>query len=181
VAIGAAIKAIPSGAPQKLQKGIKDSLAQHTCSEPYAIWRTSMQGIEYPDGDLNCPHRLTKENNPIPTVKNLARHLTGFTWLFGKHRHRSDSQRPTKSLHWRQSRFQGILILLDELNYYLQSWASDSFCRRNGTQNITNICEIFRKNCLLSFTQIHPSSAGNLRNCKATSSYPPDLPQRQHL
>jgi len=34
-----------------------------------------------PDGDLNCLIGLLKENNPgvIPTVKNLARHLTGFT------------------------------------------------------------------------------------------------------
>ncbi len=55
-------------------------------------------------------------------------------------------------------RFQGILILFDELNYYLQTWiASEEAAGGTALQNITNICKTNpSKIALLSFTQIDP-------------------------
>lgn len=158
------------------EEGIEDSLAQHTCSEPLrylegldggqrAIAQEYLESIGNPDGDLNCLIRLLRENNPgvIPTVKNLARHITKFTPDFSAN---IDIEAILKDLldnlcSGENPHFQGILILFDELNYYLQSWAADQI-GAGGTalQNITNICETYKgKIALLNFTQIHPSKA----------------------
>jgi hypothetical protein len=153
------------------EEGIKDSLAQHICSEPLRYLESlntedrnkaenylASQGN--PDGDLNTLIRLLQQNNPavIPAVKNLARHVTSFLPDFSAD---IDIEAILKDIlnnlcSGANPHFQGILILFDELNYYLQSWAADQI-GAGGTalQNITNICERYKgKIALLSFAQI---------------------------
>ncbi|MBR8827708.1 MAG: hypothetical protein DSM107014_07340 [Gomphosphaeria aponina SAG 52.96 = DSM 107014] len=54
--------------------------------------------------------------------------------------------------------YQGVLILFDELNYYLQSWANDSVAAGGAAlQSITKACENHQgKMALVCFTQIRP-------------------------
>ncbi|MBD2150707.1 hypothetical protein H6F44_11335 [Pseudanabaena sp. FACHB-1277] len=61
------------------------------------------------------------------------------------------------------ARFQGILILFDELNYYLDSWLTDKHAAGNtAPQNLTNACTNHRaKITLMSFTQVDPNSKSN--------------------
>ncbi len=152
------------------EQGIQDTLAQHTCSEPLrylenldagkrAEAAAYLESIGNPDGDLNVLIDLLRQNNPgvIPTVKNLANQLTGFTPDFNAN---IDIEAILKDLI-ANPRVPNILILFDELNYYLQSWAADQI-GAGGTalQNITNICESYKsKITLLSFVQIHPTEA----------------------
>ncbi len=152
------------------EKGIQDTLAQHTCSEPLRYLESLdaekrieaaayLENIGNPDGDLNALIDLLKQNNPgvIPTVKTLANQLTGFTPDFNAN---IDIEAILKDLI-NNPLVPNILILFDELNYYLQSWAVDQI-GAGGTalQNITNICEIYKsKITLLSFVQIHPNEA----------------------
>ncbi|MDF5729936.1 MAG: hypothetical protein PUP92_18470, partial [Rhizonema sp. PD38] len=156
--------------------GIYNTLAQSTCSEALRYLESLneqdktkaqnyLQSISYSDGDLNSLIRKLRENNPavIPAVKNLAREITGFTPDFSAD---VDIEAILQDLlhnycTGENAQFQGILILFDELNYYLQSWASDSI-GAGGTalQNITNVCENYKgKIALLSFAQFHPSKA----------------------
>lgn len=160
-------------------EGIQDSRVQSTCTEPLhyleslneqdkAKAQKYLQSISYSDGDLNSLIRLLRENNPtvIPTVKNLAREITGFTPDFSAD---VDIEAILQDLlhnycTGENAQFQGILILFDELNYYLQSWASDPI-GAGGTalQNITNVCENYKgKIALLSFAQFHPSKASGI-------------------
>ncbi|MEH1923401.1 hypothetical protein [Nostoc sp.] len=153
--------------------GIQDSLAHHICSEPLRYLETLnpenrakaekyLQSIGNPDGDLNSLIRLLRENNSgvISTVKKLAFQITGFTLDFTAD---INIQVILEDLlknycTGENAHYQGILILFDELNYYLKSWAADDI-GAGGTslQNITNICENYKgKIALLSFTQIHP-------------------------
>jgi hypothetical protein len=156
--------------------GVTDSLAQHTCSQPLhylerldeqnrAKAEAYLRSINYADGDLNSIIRQLRENNPsvIPTVKELAYHVTGFTPDFSAH---IDIEAILQDLLQNyctgaNNKFPGILILLDELNYYLQSWSADQI-GAGGTalQNITNICENYKgKIAIISFAQFHPSRA----------------------
>ncbi|MEH2235960.1 hypothetical protein [Nostoc sp.] len=158
------------------EAGIQDSLAQDICSEPLhyleklniekrAEAEKYLQSIGNPDGDLNSLIRLLRENNSgvLSTVKKLAFQITGFTPDFAAD---VNIQLIIEDLlknycTGQNAHFQGILILFDELNYYLKSWAADDI-GAGGTalQNITNICENYKgKIALLSFTQIHPGRA----------------------
>lgn len=169
------------------EEGIQDSLAQYTCSEPLrylenlntenrAKAEDYLESMGSPDGDLNRLIYLLRNNNPavIPTVKNLARHLTDFTPDFSAD---IDIEAILKDLldnlcSGENPSFQGILILFDELNYYLQCWAADQFGAGGiALQNITNICGTYKgKIALLSFTQIHPSGAVGI-SATAKDSY----------
>lgn len=157
-------------------EGITDSLAQNTCSEPLhylesldeedrAKAELYLRSINYSDGDLNSIIRQFRDNNPsiIPTVKELAYHVTGFTPDFSANIDIEAILQDilTNYCTGENKKFQGVLILFDELNYYLQSWSVDQI-GAGGTalQNITNICENYKgKIALISFAQFHPSRA----------------------
>jgi hypothetical protein len=157
-------------------EGITDSLAQNTCSEPLnylesldeedrAKAEKYLRSINYSDGDLNSIIRQLRDNNPsiIPTVKELAYHITGFTPDFSANIDIEAILQDilTNYCTVENKKFQGVLILFDELNYYLQSWSVDQI-GAGGTalQNITNICENYKgKIALISFAQFHPSRA----------------------
>jgi|GEM_PF-441870 hypothetical protein len=156
------------------EHGITDTLVQNTCSEPLRYLESLneqdkakaeeyLQNISYSDGDLNCIISLLRQNNysVISTVKELAYNITGFTPDFSAN---IDIEAILQDLLrnyciGENAIFQGILIIFDELNYYLQSWSADQI-GAGGTalQNITNICENFKgKIALLNFAQFHPS------------------------
>jgi hypothetical protein len=162
-------------------EGIKDSVAQHICSEPlgylqklYVNPQTREQAEEYlesigsPDGNLDSIAQQLRKSNPavIPTLKDLAKHLIGFVPDWNTHIDIEEVLKDLIKTHCsgENPRFQGILILFDELNFYLQNWAKDPI-GAGGTalQNITNICEAFKsKIALLSFTQIDPAMGAGI-------------------
>ncbi|MCY7274225.1 MAG: hypothetical protein LH702_10900, partial [Phormidesmis sp. CAN_BIN44] len=162
-------------------EGITDSIAQHICSEPlsylqglYANSREReraeayLESIGSPDGDLDSITQQLRKSNPavIPTLKNLARHLVGFVpdWNVDIDIETILKDLITTHCSGENPQFQGVLILFDELNFYLQSWARDPI-GAGGTalQNITNICEVYKsKIALLSFTQIDPAMGSGI-------------------
>ena len=155
-------------------EGITDSIAQHICSEPLNYLqglssdqreraKTYLEEEGSADGDVNSITQQLRKNNfaVIQTLSKLAKHLTGFVpdWSINV-----DIEEILKDLiithcSGENPRFQGILILFDELYYYLQEWAKDQV-GAGGTalQNITTVCENHKgKIALLSFAQLHPS------------------------
>jgi hypothetical protein len=167
-------------------EGITDSVAQHICSEPLNYLQglssderkraeTYLEEEGSADGDVNSITQQLRKNNPavIQTLSKLAKHLNRYVpdWNINV-----DIEEILKDLiithcSGENPRFQGILILFDELNFYLQQWAKDPI-GSGGTalQNITNICENYKsKIALISFTQINPAqgigiSAGAIDN-----------------
>ena len=161
-------------------EGITDALAQRICSEPLryledldpqqrAIAENYLETRENSDVDLNTLIQLLKDNNyeNVSTVIDISRKINrGFPINFEAD---LDIEAILKDLlntlcSGENPRLQGILILFDELNFYLQAWASDPI-GAGGTalQNITNICESYKgRIALLSFTQIHPSKTSGI-------------------
>ncbi|QSJ17847.1 hypothetical protein JYQ62_02970 [Nostoc sp. UHCC 0702] len=167
--------------------GIQDSLAQHICREPLRYLESLnskdkakaeqyLQTVGNPDGDFNSLIGLLRQNNSgvISTVKKLAVHITGFTPDFTADINIQAILEDLIKNHCtgENARFQGILILFDELNYYLQYWAVDQIGAGGSTlQNITNTCENYKgKIALLSFTQIEPNTAVGI-SANAKESY----------
>lgn len=163
------------------EEGITDSIAQHICSEPlsylqglYANPREReraeayLESIGSPDGDLDSITQQLRKSNPavISTLKDLAKHLVGFVpdWNINVDLEEILKELITTQCSGENPRFQGVLILFDELNFYLQNWAKDPI-GAGGTalQNITNICETYKsKIALLSFTQIDPAMGAGI-------------------
>lgn len=155
---------------------IEDSVASHLCSEPLRYLESLsskdrvkaeayLESVGNPDGDVNSLIKLLSNNNPgvILRVKEIFRHLTGFSPNFQDDVNVEIILRDLldKLCSGDHAPFEGILILFDEMNYYLQSWAANQIgAGGNALQSITEICELYKgKIALLSFTQIHPSSA----------------------
>jgi len=70
------------------------------------------------------------------------------------------------------AKFQGILILFDELNAYLDGWLTDRVgAGGNAPQNLTNACANHKtKITLMSFTQIDPKGKANREGYQAIST-----------
>ncbi|KPQ40629.1 MAG: Protein of unknown function (DUF3584) [Phormidium sp. OSCR] len=168
------------------REGITDSIAHHICQEPLNYLQDLSEedrrrADEYlhqqghPDGDLNTMVHLLQEGNTsiIPAVKALSRYLVGYPIDFQTH---IDIESILEDLieglcSGDTPRFQGILILFDELNYYLKAWANNS-AAAGGTaiQNITNICETYRhKIALLSFAQVGLTKASGISGSERES------------
>lgn len=123
-----------------------------------------MAELDHPEGDLNMIMQLLQEDNyqVIPRVREISRKLTG-TGLPLDFESNIDveailSDLITQLCTGGNRRFQGILILFDELYNYLQLWANDPIRAGSTTlQNITNICEKFKsKIALLTLSQRRP-------------------------
>ncbi|NJK99762.1 MAG: hypothetical protein HC910_04025 [Spirulinaceae cyanobacterium SM2_1_0] len=166
------------------QAGVPDAAAVNIC-EPPQQYLTSLSPEQVarantwlaqnnaPGGDLPGLLELLRnaDTSAIRTVRDLSRAFNnGFPIDF------QDSIDIEKILtdlihqlcRGDAPRFQGILILFDELNYYLQTWIADEEAA-GGTalQNITNVCKNNpSKIALLSFTQIDP---GKRRDVSATA------------
>ncbi len=156
-------------------EGIEGAIAQHICRDPlnylqglYANPRDRERAEEYlesigsPDGDLDSIAQQLRKSNPavIPTLKNLVKHLVNVIpdWNANIDVEGILNDLITPHCSGENSRFQGILILFDELNAYLQNYSKDpSGSGGLALQNITSICEKHKsKIALLSFTQIDP-------------------------
>lgn len=156
-------------------EGVTDSIAQQICQQPLQYLESLnpenreaasvyLERLGNPEGDLNTIMQLLRDDSyqVIPRVKEICRELTGVTPDFD-----ADvdveailSDIITQLCTSENRRFQGILILFDELYNYLQLWANDPVRAGSSTlQNITNICEKFKgRIALISFTQRRPKS-----------------------
>ncbi|NJR52149.1 MAG: hypothetical protein HC780_23845 [Leptolyngbyaceae cyanobacterium CSU_1_3] len=156
-------------------EGIEGAIAQHICRDPlnylqglYANPRDRERAEEYlesigsPDGDLDAIAQQLRKSNPavIPTLKNLVKHLVNVIpdWNANIDVEGILNDLITTHCSGENSRFQGILILFDELNAYLQNYSKDpSGSGGLALQNITSICEKHKsKIALLSFAPIDP-------------------------
>lgn len=156
-------------------EGIIDSIAQHICAQPIqylekldtdqlAVAERYLTSIGNPDGDVKSLIQLLKEDNYqiISTVVDISRELIGHPLDFETDLNiEAILQEIINNYCSGENRcFEGILILLDELNAYLQSWANNPAAAGGMVlQNITNICENYKgKIALINFTQIKPSN-----------------------
>ncbi|MHC0068919.1 hypothetical protein ACWATR_39670, partial [Nostoc sp. UIC 10890] len=164
-------------------EGITESLGQKICQAPLQYLENLntqqrqaaeayLQAQGNPEGDLNTVMDLLREDNYqiISRVKEISRQLTG-TGLpldFGVDIDVEEilSNVITKLCIGKNSRFQGVLILFDELYNYLQLWANDPVRAGSTTlQGITNICEKFKgKIALLCFSQRSPKRVTPLKH-----------------
>ena len=171
-------------------EGIIDSIAQHICAKPIqylegldseklAVAEKYLASIGNPDGDVKSLIRLLKEDNYqlISTVVDISRELTnGFSINFEADLNIEEilEELINNYCSGENRCFEGILILIDELNAYLQSWANNPAAAGGmALQNITNVCEKYKgKIALMSFTQIRPSNASAIpRRSQEIKSY----------
>src|ERR1035438_4872438 len=164
-----------------LADGVTDSIAQHLCQKPleYMLSLNEEQRSEadkflrqdakrYGQIDTAALIKVLESDGyrEIPTVKDISRHLNGFPIDFGSDLSVEEILQDLlqKLCKGPDRRYQGILILFDELNVYLQSWALNPATAGGVTlQNITNICENNKGDiALVCFTQIKPSHASAL-------------------
>lgn len=157
-------------------ENLTNSIASRLCGDPLKflkeltpeqknIAEKYLKSINNPYGDLSEMIELLEQDNyqVIPTVIEISSKLYPYPLNFEAN---LDIENILKDLIENlctgpESPFAGILILLDELNAYLQSWANNSAAAGGlALQNITNICENYKgKIALLSLTQIKPSNA----------------------
>ncbi|MBF2068020.1 MAG: hypothetical protein IGS39_26935 [Calothrix sp. C42_A2020_038] len=155
------------------REGITDVIAHRICNEPLQyledltlekrkLAEEYLEEIGYPEGDINNIIDCLRENDyqVVNRVKEIC--------------YRVDKIRPdfdadidvedilidliAKLCTGHDSRFNGILIIFDELYNYLQNWSTDPIAAGGTTlQNITNICGNHKgKISLLSLTQRKP-------------------------
>lgn len=160
---------------------ITDSIAEQVCKQPLQylqnlnieqreLAEAYLERIGNPEGDINKIIQCLREDSyqVITRVKEICREVTGITPYF-------DADIDVESIladlinklcTGENRRFQGILIIFDELYNYLQKWATDPVAAGGTTlQNITNICERFKgKIALLSLTQRRPGRVFQSKN-----------------
>jgi hypothetical protein len=164
-------------------EGIANSLGQQICRLPLEYVENLtpdqrqeaeeyLSELDNPQGDIDTIMQLLRDDNyeAIPLVKEISRKLTrtGIPLDFETNVDIEAilSDLITNFCTGANSRFQGILILFDELYNYLQLWASDPVRAGSTTlQNITNVCEKFKgKIALLSLTQRRPGGVTPSKN-----------------
>jgi hypothetical protein len=152
------------------QEGVTDAIAQRICQRPLqylerlksdqrAIAESYLKDIGNPEGDVASLMQLLKDDNYqiIPQVKAIFHELVGDypDWEADVDVEAILNDLVTRLCTGADARYQGILILFDELYNYLQLWASDPVRAGSTTlQNITNTCERFTgKIALIGFAQ----------------------------
>lgn len=152
------------------QEGITDAIAQRICKRPLqflerldeekrAIAEAYLERIGNPEGDVASLMQLLRDDNYqiVPRAKEIFHELVGDypDWEADVDVEAILSDLVDRLCAGSNARYQGILILFDELYNYLQLWANDPVRAGSTTiQNITNICE--RHNgrvALLGFAQ----------------------------
>jgi hypothetical protein len=156
------------------EHGIGDAIAQHIIQEPLRYLRglagekreqaeQYLEEIGKPFGDLESMTELLAEDNYdiIPTVVEISKQLETYAFNF---EYNLDIEKiledvVTKLCTGENRRFEGVLILLDEINAYLRAWLKNSKAAGGAAlQNITNVCERNRgRIALLCMAQIKPS------------------------
>lgn len=159
-------------------EGITDTVAHHICDAPLQFLKklnTEQQNrannyIQNHYAELGniqtLIHRLKRQDyNAISIVKEMSQEVMGFGVAFdfdtGLDVVTILNELIDKLCQGTNKRFSGILILLDELNQYLQDWSYNKAAAGGLTlQNITDLCEDNKSRIsLISFTQIRPSTA----------------------
>lgn len=156
--------------------GVTSSIAHHLCLRPLQYLEQLNDGdrvkgdrylrqINAQEGDIAAICELLRNNNHevIPLVIQVADAITnGFAPNFIKNIEIEEILDDlVKNLcTGSNARFQGILILFDELNNYLDSWLTDKYAAGNtAPQNLTNACANHKaKIALMSFTQVNPNA-----------------------
>ncbi|KAM3100083.1 hypothetical protein ACKFKF_12850 [Phormidesmis sp. 146-12] len=155
-------------------EGITDTIAQQLVSAPLqylkgltAEKRTKADAYlvsQNFDGDISSVIGLLENDDyqQISIVKEMSRAIEGFPIDFNADLDVESSLEEllTKLCKGSNARFEGILILFDELNAYLRgSSANAAFLKSQiAIQNITNICERHKTYiALLCFSQVRPS------------------------
>lgn len=161
-------------------EGITDVIAQRICNEPLQfledltvhqreIAEAYLEEIGNPD-DIDEIIDSLRENDyrVVSLVKQICRKLNNVTPDFD-----ADidveiilTDLITNLCIGDNRRFNGILIIFDELYNYLQNWSTDPTAAGGTTlQNITNICERYNgKISLLSLTQRRPGRVNPSKN-----------------
>ena len=152
------------------QEGITDAIAQHLCQRPLkflerlnpdqrAIAEQHLERLGNPDGDVAALMQLLRDDNYqiVSRVKEIfyALHEDYPGWDTDVDIEKILTDLVTRLCNGANARYQGILILFDELYEYLRNWSSDPTGSGNlAIQNITNICERFTgKVALIGFAQ----------------------------
>jgi DNA repair exonuclease SbcCD ATPase subunit len=161
------------------KEGLTSSIAHHLCLRPLQYLEQLSDGdrvkgdrylrqIDAQQGDIEAICELLRNNNHevIPLVIKVADTITnGFAPNFIQNIEIEEILDDlVKNLcTGSNARFQGILILFDELNNYLDSWLTDKYTAGNtAPQNLTNACDNNKaKIALISFTQVNPNSKSN--------------------
>lgn len=152
------------------QEGITDAIAQHICQRPLrflerlnseqrAIAEQYLEHLGNPEGDVAALMQLLKDDNYqiVSRVKDIFYALYDDYpgWDTDVDVEKILTDLVTHLCTGAEARYQGILILFDELYNYLQLWSSDPVHAGSTTlQNITNICARFTgKVALIGFAQ----------------------------
>ncbi|MFN5861796.1 MAG: hypothetical protein ACK451_07420, partial [Pseudanabaena sp.] len=168
--------------------GVTSSIAHHLCLRPLQYLEQLNDGdrvkgdrylrqINAQEGDIAAICELLRGNNHevIPLVIQVADAITnGFAPNFIKNIEIEEILDDlVKNLcTGSNARFQGILILFDELNYYLDSWLTDKYAAGNtAPQNLTNACTNHKtKITLMSVTQVNPNSKSSREGYQQVST-----------
>ncbi len=168
--------------------GVTSSIAHHLCLRPLQYLEQLNDGdrvkgdrylrqINAQEGDIAAICELLRGNNHevIPLVIQVADAITnGFSPNFIQNIEIEEILDDlVKNLcTGSNARFQGILILFDELNNYLDSWLTDKYAAGNtAPQNLTNACANHKaKIALMSFTQVNPNSKSSLGGYQIVST-----------
>ena len=154
------------------QDGVTGSIAQKLCEEPLEYLRNltpeeKARADQFlADRHVDVPSLIKLLENEayqeIATVKDISRHLMGRPFDFSADLSVEDILQDllTKLCTGEQARYQGILLIFDELYNYLQSWATNPSAAGGMTlQNLTNVCENNKgRIALVCFTQVRPSN-----------------------
>ena len=158
------------------EEGVTGSIAHHLCLRPLQYLEQLNDGdrvkgdrylrqINAQEGDIEAICELLRNNHHevIPLVIKAADAITnGFAPNFIQNIEIEEILDDlVKNLcTGSNARFQGVLILFDELNNYLDSWITDKHLAGNtAPQNLTNACVNHKaKIALMSFTQVNPNS-----------------------
>jgi hypothetical protein len=164
------------------REGIQDSIAHQLCRTPLEYLENLSDSDRYqaeryldslgnPDGDLEAIKDLLRGNDTrmVRVVKDIVYQLVGLSPDFQANIDVSELLEDTLQRlcgDHKDAPFDGILILFDELLYYLQAWAQNPI-GAGGTalQNITNLCELGQyksKIALVGFAQQKLENSGVL-------------------
>lgn len=158
------------------KEGVTSSIAHRLCSRPlqYLERLTNedrkkcdhyLRQINAQEGDIEAICELLRNHNHevIPLVIKVADKITdGFAPDFTQNIEIEEilDDLVKELCTGSNAKFQGILILFDELNNYLDTWLTDKYAAGiTAPQNLTNACANHKaKITLVSFTQVNPNS-----------------------
>ncbi len=156
------------------EHGIDNAIAQHLIEKPlnYLKGLTGekrqraeqyLTSIGNPYGDLADMTELLAEDNYdiLPIVRDLSAELeyTAYDFEYNLNIETILADVVNKLCDGDNQRFEGILILFDELNAYLKTWLkNNNAAGGNALQNLTNACSNHKgKVILLCLAQVRPS------------------------